>query len=95
MSKDEQARRLAEEILSTPTRYGLPREAAWQAITIWARSLLTTLDREAPLQEAVTAVLRAAQQYGDKAAISEYSDEEESQLLSSSYDYASLLRSPA
>ena len=38
------ARKLAEEVLSTPIRQGLPTLANWQAITIWARSLLEAMD---------------------------------------------------
>ena len=47
---------------------------------------------QAQIDKAAKKVLDAAQKYGDKAAIDDYSDDEEGALFGLSYKYAELLR---
>ncbi len=50
---------------------------------------------QAQIDKAAKKVLDAAQKYGDKAAIDDYSDDEEGALLGLSAEYAELLRQAA
>ena len=50
---------------------------------------------QAQIDKAAKKVLDAAQKYGDKAAIDDYSDDEEGALLGLSTKYAELLRQAA
>jgi hypothetical protein len=44
------------------------------------------------IDKAARAVLTAARKYGDKAAVADYSDQEQGRLLGAAYKYADLLR---
>lgn len=50
---------------------------------------------QAQIDKAAKKILDAAQKYGDKAALEDYSDDEEGVLLECAYNYAELRRRAA